>query len=257
MSDKVFLSFSGGTESSTLCCLFGHKATAIFADAGWEHAVMYQRLDEVEKKIQERHPDFRVVRVKAKNVKGHGPMTLPEYIAFSKFYPSPIVRYCTVEFKIKPIDEYLSSQGPCELMIGLNYDERDQRVGNHGLMANVTYSYPLVDLKMTREDCVGLLNDVGLAPKFPSYMSRGGCIGCFFKKRKEFAAMAVETPAEAYSVADLEDAIQDNREEKYHVHGSIKNMRQFIDHQRMQGILFTEKDEVSPQETPCGVFCNR
>lgn len=32
-----YISFSGGVESTTMCILYGHKADAIFADAGWEH----------------------------------------------------------------------------------------------------------------------------------------------------------------------------------------------------------------------------
>ncbi len=252
-----FISFSGGVESSTLCLLFGHVAQGIFADPGWEHALMYQRIDDVEKAIQSRHPEFKVNRVRAENVRSTGTNTLPDYIRHSKFMPAPNARFCTIEFKIKPIDKFLASAGECELMIGLNYDEREQREGNHGLQSNVAYSYPLIDLKMTRADCLAVLKEHNLEPHFPSYMSRGGCIGCFFKRKKEYAAMAIESPEEAYAVAELEEAMQDKREEYFHIHKDIGNMRRFIDGQRMQLRMFEDGGELPIQPSPCGAFCHR
>ena len=46
---RVFISFSGGVESSTMCVLFGNKADAIFSDTGFEHDEIYKRIDLVEK----------------------------------------------------------------------------------------------------------------------------------------------------------------------------------------------------------------
>jgi 3'-phosphoadenosine 5'-phosphosulfate sulfotransferase (PAPS reductase)/FAD synthetase len=208
---KQFVAFSGGVESTTCCLLFGHKAKAIFADAGWEHAVMYDRITEVESVIKAKRPGFEVIRVRAENVEGTGTNSLPDYIRHRKYYPSPLARFCTRLFKIEPIDKFLSSQGECELMIGLNYDERDSREGNHGLLSNVTYSYPLIDLKLTRADCIRILKEHNLMPDFPPYMSRGGCVGCFFKKKRELASLAIEAPEEMSQVVEIEKAIQDKR----------------------------------------------
>ena len=43
-----FIAFSGGVESSTMCVLFGDNADAIFADTGFEHELIYKRIDLVE-----------------------------------------------------------------------------------------------------------------------------------------------------------------------------------------------------------------
>ena len=254
---EPWVSFSGGVESSTLCLLFGHRANGIFADAGWEHAVMYDRLRLVEDTIRQQHPQFQIVRVRAENVEGTGTSTLPEYIRHRRFYPSPWARFCTRLFKIEPIDRFLSSLGSVELMIGLNWDERDNRDGNHGLQANVTYSYPLVDLRMTRADCLAVLREHNLEPQLPPYMTRGGCIGCPFKRKSEYADLAVLNPAEMQEVIELEEAIQDRRGKFYAVRDGIKNMRRFAERSRSQGRLFP-LEQVSPvQSTPCGVFCHR
>lgn len=240
-----FIAYSGGVESTTMLLLFGHEATPLFADTGWEHRALYEWLERVEVLTGR-----AIVRVRREGG------TLPDYIRRRHYYPSPLARFCTRLYKIEPMDAYLRERLPAELMIGLNYDERD-RVGNHGLVAGVRYSYPLIDLKINRAACVAALRERGLLPSFPGYMRRGGCIGCFYKSKAEYARMAVEAPDEADGVAELEDAIQDARGGHYAVRDGIPNMRRFIDAVRSQGALELDLNEAGGEGTPCGVFCRR
>jgi len=242
-----FIAFSGGVESTTMIALFGKVATPVFADTGWEHDELYRQIEKVEK-----HFGIEVIRVKRKDG-----MTLPQYIENQKFYPSFRSRFCTRMFKIEPMDEFLSDKTPCEIMIGLNADEAEKRTGNFGLQKDVTYSYPLVDLGITRPACVMLLKELGILPQFPAYMKRGGCVGCFYKSKREYAAMAKQSPAEADSIARLEEIIQDERGKYYAVRDGIKNMRRFIEAARSQlEFEFSQEDEMVVPEA-CGVFCRR
>jgi hypothetical protein len=242
-----FISYSGGVESTTMLVLFGAKATPIFSDTGWEHAALYEWLDKVEAKT-----GTHIERIR------RGEETLPQYIERAKYYPSDLSRFCTRMFKIEPIDAYLKSRTPCELMIGLNYDEQN-RTGNHGLIDGVKYSYPLIDLKLTREACIEILRENDLLPKFPSYMQRGGCIGCFFKRKSEFQRMALESPDEADSVAELEEMIQDERGEWFSVRRGIKSIRGLIEAERRQRRLEFDDgvEDEGGMPTSCGVFCHR
>lgn len=249
---RQFIAFSGGVESTTMALLYGKVATPIFADTGWEHAAMYQRLEVVEATLREFHgPQFEVIKVGRED-------TLPDYIRKQKFFPSFRARFCTRMFKIEPIDNFLrqyEDEG-CELMIGLNANEGD-RTGNHGLLPFVKYSYPLLDAGITREKCLEYLEKVKLRPAFPAYMARGGCVGCFFKSKKEYAAMAHLAPDEAYSVADLEEEVQDERGKFYAIRDGIPHMRTFLD--QSLATLFTgdEMYTVDDVHTSCGVFCHR
>lgn len=122
-----FISFSGGVESTAMCVLYGKGAKAIFADTGAEHKVMYDRLNYIENMLKVYHDgDFEIVRVKG-NVKSKGIFvdSLTDYIKRMCFFPSARNRFCTGKFKIEPIDEYLKDKGKVELLIGLNYDERN------------------------------------------------------------------------------------------------------------------------------------
>lgn len=243
---KSFIAFSGGVESSALCVLYGKNATPIFTDTGYEHKPMYERIDLVEQALQIIHgPEFGIVRLRQKNAEGTGATTLPDYIKIRKFYPNPMARFCTRLFKIEPLDDFLKDQGDCELMIGLNFDEADERVGNLGKCKNVKYRYPHVEDERTRADCEKVLSEVGLLPEFPPYMSRGGCKGCFFKGKSEYAHMAHLAHDEALEVAELEESIQDQRGKYYHIHQDIPNMRRFIQNHRSQQFLFPADESVT------------
>lgn len=251
---KRFISFSGGVESTTMCVLFGNNADAIFADTGFEHDKLYERIVKVEKQVREFHlNDFKIIKVQREGE------TLPQYIESSKFYPSFQSRFCTRMFKIEPIDDFLEQfkNEAVELLIGLNADEIDQRTGNHGNKPFVKYSYPLADNGITRAMCIDILQAAGLMPNFPPYMQRGGCIGCYYKSKKEFEALAILNPDEYDIVSDLEQTIQDKRDKFYHIIDSIPNLKQYKKH--AQSILF-EPNEIYPtinNATKCGVFCNR
>lgn len=253
-----FISFSGGVESTTMCILFGNKADAIFSDTGWEHEKLYERIDLVEKKVREFHGnDFKVHRIKSEKYN-----SLPEYIQLAKVYPQWDMRFCTRIFKIEPIDEYLKKykdQG-AEIMIGLNSDEAEQRTGNHGNLAFIKYSYPLVEAGINRRMCEEVCNSLDLHPNFPAYMKRGGCKGCPFKSKREYKAMIHLSPDEYDEVMELEEEIQDKRESFYHVldHLGI-SMRDYKKSVLDQPELFDPKENYSivNNVTKCGVFCNR
>lgn len=251
---KKFISFSGGVESRTMAVLFGNKADAIFADTKAEHDVLYKSLDKVETKIREFHNnDFKIHRI----VSEKHPEGLMQYIKDSKFFPSFGARYCTRMFKIEPIDNFLKQFNEVELMIGLNADEENLRTGNHGLMKNVKYSYPLIDNGINRRMCHEILKSIDLEPNFPPYMKRGGCKCCYFKSKKEYEAMAIFNEKEYDEVADLEQEIQDKRDKFFHLIDSIPNLKQFKEHAK--SILFNPDDIYAKvnDASNCGVFCNR
>ena len=251
---KKFISFSGGVESSTMCELFGDRADAIFCDTGFEHSEIYDRLDLVEDWVKTFHrKSFKIHRIR--NIKWG---SLKDYIIHSKFLPSFQSRYCTRMFKIEPIDDYLEQfkDDGVELMIGLNADEIERRTGNHGNKRFIKYSYPLTHLNLTRERCKDVLRKADLLPEFPVYMQRGGCVGCYYKSKKEYEAMALLNPGEFKIVEDLEESVQDRRSDYFSIIPGIK-MSQI--REGVNNMIF-KPEEIYPvinDATKCGVFCNR
>lgn len=249
---EKFFSFSGGVESTTMGVLFGDKANGIFADTGWEHDVMYERIEFVEKRIKMFYPDFKIIKVKRDGE------SLPEYIERGKYFPNHGARFCTRMYKIEPIDNYLKQfkEEGAVLMIGLNYDEIEERTGNHGNLKFVSYEYPLVDKKLNRAQCKAILKSLDLLPNFPAYMQRGGCIGCYYKSKKEYEAMALLNPAEFEKVEQLEKIIQDKRDKYFSI---IEKKPMWAIREGVRNMIFNP-DEIYPvvnNATKCGVFCNR
>lgn len=251
---KKFIAFSGGVESTTMCVLWGNVADAIFSDTGFEHKEIYDRLDLVEDWVKKNHrEDFKVYRIRNKK---HD--SLISYIREAKFYPGYQSRFCTKMFKIDPIDEFLEQYRDegVSLMIGLNADEKDKRTGNHGNKPFVDYSYPLADNNLSRRSCIEILKKVDLYPKFPVYMQRGGCVGCYYKSKKEYEAMSLLNPDEFALVENLEKEIQDRRD-KYFSIVQGKTMEQI--RMSVSNLIFPT-DEIYAtvnDATNCGVFCNR
>lgn len=242
-----------------MCLLYGKGATAVFTDTGSEHAEMYRRIDYAEKCLTEIHSgDFRLIRLRASvTAKGEKVDSLTAYVDRMQFFPSSADRFCTSRFKIAPLDNFLKSEGESELLIGLNADESDRK-GNHELLANVQYKYPLQDDGYTRHDCIEILEKHGLKPDFPAYMRRGGCIFCPFKSKKEYAAMVHLSPKELDLVRVLEEKCQDKRGKYYRIRQNMPALRDFIE---------TEKNNLFGDLSPyydageelysCGVFCHR
>lgn len=251
---KTFIAFSGGVESTTLCLLFGGKADAIFADTGDEHAEMYERLGQVEGILKTTYPSFRIIKVSAGEA-------LHDCIRRKHVFPSPVMRFCTQIFKIEPINAYLKNYQPCKLMIGLNADERD-RTGAYPIKG-VTFEYPLQDLDLSRGKCVALLREYGLEPRLPVYMRRGGCTFCFYKSRKEYAAIAHLDPGLATKLANFEDEINSGsgRQKPWAIVRDIpEGLRAFFDNEQRTSLFKPEEmyaQQPSVSESPCGVFCHR
>jgi len=242
-----------------MCLLYGKGATAVFTDTGSEHAEMYARIDKVEQALIKHHKgNFKLVRLTASvKAKGNIVNSLTDYVEAYRFFPSSADRFCTREFKIKPLDVFLKSEGECELMIGLNADEGD-REGNYGLLSNVNYRYLLMEAGITRQDCVDILNAHALHPDFPAYMRRGGCIFCPFKSKKEYKAMVHLAPDEISLVAELERKIQDTRGKYYRIKQNMPAMADFIAHEKNN--LFGDLSpyyDATEESYSCGVFCHR
>ena len=258
---KKFISFSGGVESTTMCLLYGANATAIWCDTGSEHKLMYERIDFCETEIKKIHSNFTLHRIKPSvKCKGEIVESLEDYIKVSKFMPSKQLRYCTGKFKIEPIDNFLSEQGECELLIGFNADET-ARVGSMQKAKNVTYSYPLMNDDYSREDCEFLLREKGLHPLFPPYMKRGGCKFCIFKSLKEYKAMYFFNRTEFDECLALEQNLQDYRSKFYAISMSGKTLQSIADTAEQEVLMFgldamREMYSKTQPTQACGAFCH-
>lgn len=246
---RQFVAFSGGVDSTALALLMP-EATPIFTDTGWEFDHLYEHIEKFE-----RVTGREVVRIKWERFSGG----IPEYIERMKFMPNHGARWCTSKFKILPMNRYLKKNRPAILNIALRADE-EARTGNLTEMKELTIAYPLQAMGLTRPDVVAVCIEHGLIQRYPPYAARGGCKGCFYKRKSELIAMQVLVPEVLEELQELEEGVQDERGKYFHM---FPNVGKSIATIRAQKALFDMEAvyaaaaDVSDYGENCGLFCNR
>lgn len=116
---------------------------------------------------------------------------------------APGNRSCTGDFKIKVIAKYLRAHGatkeqPATTGLGISLDEY-QRMRTDSGIAYQQLVYPLIDLRLTRRDCVGIIEAAGLpVPR------KSACFFCPFKRLSEWRRMAHDEPELFEKAVELE-----------------------------------------------------
>ena len=246
-----FVAFSGGKDSTALALLYP-DATPVFTDTKWEHQPVYDHIAKFE-----RVTGRRVVRI----VNEDWPGGLPQYIQHAKFFPNHGARYCTRMFKIEPMNEYLADKLPAELLIGLRADEPEEaRPGNLSEIDGLTIRYPMRERGINLADVLRICLENDLLPRYPAYMARGGCIGCYYKRTGQVTAFVHTAPShEVDELQHLEESVQDERGKFFYVFGNAG--RSIADIKR-QPLLFSESEVFQEVATDklgenCGLFCRR
>ena len=134
------------------------------------------------------------------------------------FLPSPSVRWCTKQLKIKPFETYVG-EDPVVLYVGIRADEN--REGYISTKPNIKPCYPFKEDGIGKDDVFRILEDavVGL-PEYYEWRSRSGCYFCFFQRRAEWiglkdrhpdlftSAKKYEKPEIGYTWSDAESLVE-------------------------------------------------
>jgi hypothetical protein len=193
------LSLGAGVQSTTVLLMMLHgqieRADAvIFSDTGWEPEAVYEHLSKLEKIMFEAKMPFYKVsfgNIKQDFLESETKFaTMPLYTLNKDGKKSMLMRQCTNDYKIKPLNKIQrelaglkkgerSKEHLITTVIGISLDE-SQRMRDPAFswMRN---EYPLVDLRITRQDCIDwcVEHGYGIPP-------RSACIGCPFKRNDEW-----------------------------------------------------------------------
>lgn len=240
-----YVAFSGGIDSTALA-LLEPDATPIFTDTGWEFPELYAHIEKFE-------------RVTGRTVERPHGETLPDIIRRKKYLPNHGARFCTQYAKIEPMNRYLKERLPAELLIGLRADE-EARPGNLTDMEGLTIRYPLRERGLTRIDVIRVCVQHDLLPRYPVYMARGGCTGCFYKRKSEVQAMVQLVPDVMDGLQELEERVQDERGAFFHMFPSIgMSIRELRQQPALFDMttLYREAAEDGDKGGNCGLLCHR
>lgn len=141
---------------------------------------------------------------------------------------APGNRNCTVHFKIKPIAKWIKANAPgCILGKGISTDEvhraTPSREADHYISA-----YPLIELGISRSDCLRIVRESGL-PQAP----KSSCWFCPYKTTDQWITMRRERPDLFGKVVEIEGRLNDKRaqlgKDAVYISSVGSRRKQFID----------------------------
>lgn len=219
---KRFLSLGAGVQSSTLALMIAEGYVpmvdaAIFADTQWEPKHVYKYLDWLETQLP--FPVYRVTKgdLRADVLRGQNSdsgrfATVPWFTVNPDGSKGMGRRQCTSEYKIHPVTRekrrllgYQKGEriplGACEMLIGISTDEA-QRM-KPSLDRWSTNVWPLIDLKMSRQDCL----DWMWARGYPE-PAKSSCIGCPYHNNAQWREIQAD-PVMWADVLEVDAAIRE------------------------------------------------
>ena len=170
MAIRHIFSFGGGVNSVALMVVLIREGQpldeVVFADTGGEVPETYEYLAIAKEYFTRHGVPFTTVSKRGRS--------LYETSWDRRVFPSAIWRWSTRDYKITPIlRHYRSLNSHINQYLGIAWDEiyrmKDSRVGY------VTNLYPLIERRLTRADCVAIIEEAGLP-----IPQRSSCFFCPF-----------------------------------------------------------------------------
>lgn len=113
---------------------------------------------------------------------------------------APGNRTCTTQFKRAVIRKWLGA-GNHVVGLGISWDEIHRMRTDSGYK-NITNEYPLIDLRLTRKDCLRIVREAGL-PQPP----KSSCWFCPYHNQAEWHGLRLQHPDLFDQAAELEQSL--------------------------------------------------
>ena len=221
-------SYGGGVQSTSLLVLAAQGKidckTFLFCNVGndSEHPATLKYVHEIAMPYAEKHGIalIELQRTWQKGERAGQPVTLYGQLTDPKSRTAggipvrlgkdgmPGNRSCTVDFKIRVVDRWLKEHGAKEsgakVGIGISLDEfQRMRKGPDPETPWKELVYPLIDLRMTRQDCINVIESTGL-PVPP----KSSCYFCPFHSIAVWQEMRNKEPELFQKACSLEDLMR-------------------------------------------------
>jgi hypothetical protein len=217
------ISYGGGVQSTALLVLAAQREIdfplALFANVGddSEHPATLRYVEEVAKpyaaahglelvELQKQRREGGTDSVRCRLERTKASIGIPVRMSNG----APGNRTCTIDFKIKPIAKELKRRGatalePATVALGISVDEY-QRMRSESGIPHELLTYPLIDLRLSRQDCMNIIGWAGL-PVPP----KSSCYFCPFHDKRAWRTMLRDEPELFAKSVELERFINARR----------------------------------------------
>ena len=179
---KVF-NFSGGRTSAMMVAEnYQEGDLVIFCDTGREHPKTYKFINDFEA-----FENIPIIRLSYEG-------GFENLISKKKIVPNIMMRFCTIELKIKTARRYLRSINLTKYqnIIGFRFDEQ-RRIANYKEhWKTVTTLFPLNDAKVSKQDVLNYWANKNYNLETPAIL--GNCDLCFLKGKNAIIQILREQP---------------------------------------------------------------
>ena len=187
MADSVrhICGISGGKDSSALAVHLRDTVPEMeyfFCDTGAELPETYEYMTRLQVILGK-----PITRLNASRGFDHW------FEVFRGTLPSPQMRWCTKNMKIKPIEEWIGDDQAVSY-IAIRADESNRK-GYISTKPNITARFPFVEDGIDRRSVMRILEDAGIGlPKYYEWRTRSGCYFCFYQRKAEWIGLAERHP---------------------------------------------------------------
>lgn len=176
---------SGGKDSSALAIYLRDRVPDMeyfFCDTGAELPETYEFLDKLEVILGR-----KIERINAQRGFDHW------FEVYRGALPSPQMRWCTKQMKIKPLEEWIGAATTTSY-VAIRADERNRK-GYVSTKPNITAVFPFVEDNIDHEGVLRILDDAGVGlPSYYEWRTRSGCYFCFYQRKAEWVGLADRHP---------------------------------------------------------------
>lgn len=199
---KHFISWGGGVQSTAMAVMsvlgdLPQVDAVIHSDTGFERTKTVEIVAWYSGWLSRRGQEVIVCRGRNKITDNNEHMHMPFWTTSG----GPLRRQCTREFKLVPLKRAMREfsgfdkslpphpgKGAFDVWLGITWDETERmKKSRVGYMIN---SWPLIEKRLTRNDCIDYLENKGLPVPVKS-----ACVGCPYRDARTWQEMKVdETP---------------------------------------------------------------
>jgi 3'-phosphoadenosine 5'-phosphosulfate sulfotransferase (PAPS reductase)/FAD synthetase len=178
------LGISGGKDSAALAIHMRDRIPQMeyfFCDTGAELPETYEYLQRLESVLGK-----SIVRLNAERSFDHW------LWVFQGALPSPQMRWCTKNLKIKPLEKWIGDT-TTNSYIAIRADEKREGYISH--KPNIQAVFPFKEEGIDRDGVQQILDDAGVGlPSYYSWRTRSGCYFCFFQRKHEWVRLSEVHP---------------------------------------------------------------
>ena len=176
---------SGGKDSSALAVYLRDKVPNLeyfFCDTGAELPETYEYLTSLEVILGK-----PIVRLNDQRGFDHW------FEVFRGTLPSPQMRWCTKNMKIKPIEAWIGNE-PAVSHVAIRADESNRK-GYISTKPNIRTRFPFIEDGIDGDGVMRILANAGIGlPAYYEWRTRSGCYFCFYQRKVEWLGLAERHP---------------------------------------------------------------